>query len=196
MYVIDAVGKPCPMPVIEAKKAFADEDMGSIQIIVDNVTAVQNLQKMADGMGYSFSYLEKSKNLFEVTMMKNGHSGTAPKPDTPPVMGKVIVIGKDSLGSGDDQLGKILLKGFIYSLTEIESTPASIIFLNSGAFLTSCNFSTVPDLLKLEGRGTKIITCGTCVRHYDLGDPPGVGSIANMYEIAEIIAAASSVVNI
>ena len=49
---IDARGKQCPLPVIEAKNALKDAPEGEImEILVDNEIAVQNLLKMADHKG-------------------------------------------------------------------------------------------------------------------------------------------------
>ena len=46
---IDARGKQCPLPVIEAKNALKDAPEGEImEILVDNEIAVQNLLKMAN----------------------------------------------------------------------------------------------------------------------------------------------------
>ena len=46
---IDAKGKQCPLPVIEAKNAISGmTEAGIVEVTVDNEIAVQNLTKMAD----------------------------------------------------------------------------------------------------------------------------------------------------
>ena len=205
MKIVDVLGKPCPIPVIEAKKALVDAVANGIIIKVDNVVAVQNLEKMANGYGYGFSYNENTNDTFNVIITKDGklppESATKPTMSHPEELealtdGLGVVISRDTMGEGSEELGKILIKGFIYSLTELPLHPEFVIFLNSGAFLTSNGANTVDDLKTLSNKGTEILTCGTCISYYELSDKPAVGSIANMYEITELIAAARTVVNI
>ena len=47
-YQVNAMGKPCPIPVVETKKVLAKMTAGdSVTVSVDNPIAVQNLLKMA-----------------------------------------------------------------------------------------------------------------------------------------------------
>ena len=41
------------------------------------------------------------------------------------------------MGEGEDELGKILIKGFIYALTEMETLPKTVLLYNKGVFLAS-----------------------------------------------------------
>lgn len=203
MKLIDVLGKPCPIPVIEAKKALAEVD--SVRVKVDNIVAVQNLEKMANGYGYDFSYIEGSQDCYEVTINRNGKSVPVPNPvysksetvqSNAPSGGPLVVISRNTMGDGAEELGKILIKGFIYSLTELRTPPECVIFLNAGAYLTSDTANTIDDLKKLEEKGTKILTCGTCVNYYGLQDKLAVGTITDMYQIAEKMACANNVINI
>lgn len=205
MKTIDVLGKPCPIPVIEAKKALAEQDVDSVFVRVDNIVAVQNLEKMAKGYGYGFSYTEKAKDSFEIIISKDGNiapdvnaesSESEATQDKAASNGLAVVISRNTMGEGADELGKILIKGFIYSLTELPTPPKHVVFLNSGAFLTSDAANTIDDLKTLEQKGTVILTCGTCINFYGIKEKLAVGAIANMYEIAEIMASAAKVVNI
>ena len=205
MEIIDVMGKPCPIPVIEAKKALSKQGASEILVKVDNIVAVQNLEKMAVGMGYSFSYSEAAKDSYEVTIAGNGTSvpdntnaAAAPQeiPKRAQTGGLTVMITKNMMGSGAEELGKILIKGFIYSLSELPAPPECLVFLNSGAYLTSEESNTVADLQRLEEKGTTILTCGTCANYYNLQDKLAVGSITNMYGITEILANATSVITI
>jgi selenium metabolism protein YedF len=100
------------------------------------------------------------------------------------------------MGDGSEELGEILMKGFIYSLTQLACQPKCVIFFNTGAYLTSSDSNTVDDLKKLEEKGTAILTCGTCVNYYKLQDKLAVGSITDMYCITGKMANASKVINI
>ena len=213
---IDVLGKPCPIPVIEAKKVLAKQDISSAVVKIDNIVAVQNLEKMADGYGYAFSYVTNSDGTFDVTIRKNGDTrATAESAKTtgeasptgsealPGVENRAghakklaVVIGSDTMGSGSDELGKILIKGFLYSLTELPEPPKYVIFFNSGAYLTSDGANTIDDLKKLEELGTEIVTCGTCINFFGLQDSLAVGKVVNMYEITERLTDSDNVINL
>jgi selenium metabolism protein YedF len=100
------------------------------------------------------------------------------------------------LGAGAEDLGKILLKGFIFSLTQINPPPEAVIFLNSGALLTSEGANTVSDLKTLEEAGTKICTCGTCANYYKTTETLAVGNIVDMMAITNYLANAASVITL
>lgn len=108
----------------------------------------------------------------------------------------VIAISADTMGNGSEELGKILIKSFIYSLTELTEPPETLVFFNSGVCLTSNESNTIEDLKKLEKQGTKILTCGTCVNYYALQNKLAVGVVSNMSEIAQIMANAGNLINI
>jgi selenium metabolism protein YedF len=205
MKTIDALGKPCPIPVIEAKKALTDPVGDSVLIKVDNIVATQNLERMAKGYGYGFACAEIAKNSYEVTINRNGKNPPETKVTggesdelnrSAATSGTVVVISRNTMGEGAEELGKILIKGFIYSLTELPMLPKYVIFLNSGAFLTSDGANTIDDLKKLEQDGVTILTCGTCLNYFSLQDKLEVGSICNMYEISEKMATATNIINI
>ena len=204
MEVLDVLGKPCPIPVIEAKKALGKPGADSVLVMVDNYVAVQNLEKMAKGYGYAFSYAEKSANAFDVTITLDSKEPPALSMagnvtqdiQCAPSAQLVVVVSRNTMGEGAEELGKILIKGFIYSLTELPVPPACVCFLNSGAYLTSEGSNTIDDLKKLEAKGTTILTCGTCVNYYGLQEKLAVGAITNMYGITEKMASATSVINI
>ena len=75
---IDARGKQCPLPVIEAKNALKDAPEGEImEILVDNEIAVQNLTKMAQQKGYQYSAEKLAEREYRVlfTVHKDRRQG-------------------------------------------------------------------------------------------------------------------------
>lgn len=56
------------------------------------------------------------------------------------------------MGNGDDELGKILIKGFIYALSQMETHPDTILFYNGGAKLTTRS----PSDWRCHNRNTKV----------------------------------------
>ncbi len=202
MKIIDVLGKPCPIPVVEARKALALSEVEGVLVKVDNTVAVQNLRKMADSFGYSFSCEDKGDGSYEVAVNKDGKAAISISEETPldgesgERRGPTVVISRNTMGEGAEELGKILIKGFIYSLTELSPPPEHVIFLNSGAYLTSEGANTVDDLRRLAEKGTGIFTCGTCVNYYGLQGRLAAGEITDMYGITQKMASASRLINI
>ena len=89
------------------------------------------------------------------------------------------------MGDGDPELGGILIKGFVYALTQLETPPSVMLFYNGGARLTAQDSPCIEDLKTLQEQGTEILTCGTCVNFYNITEELEVGSISNMYDILQ-----------
>ena len=89
------------------------------------------------------------------------------------------------MGKGDPELGRILMKGFIYTLSEMEKLPKTILFYNEGVKLVIDGAESLQDLKSLEKRGVEILACGTCLNFYGVTEKLSVGSVTNMYTIIE-----------
>ena len=197
MITIDALGQVCPIPVIRAKKALEGlgEAGGVVAVLVDNDISRQNLQKMAEGMGYQSEYQEKDNGVIEVTIVA-GEGCAVETSGMPADSGLVVAIGRNTMGEGSEELGRILLKGFIYSLRELTPPPARLLFFNSGAYLTSKDSNSIEDLKAMAAQGTIIQTCGTCINYYGITEQLAVGQVANMYDIVTAMAEAKRLINI
>ena len=62
------------------------------------------------------------------------------------------------MGEGDEELGRILMKGFIFALTQQEHLPSTILFYNGGARLTCEDSASLEDLKNLASLGVEILT--------------------------------------
>lgn len=193
MEKINALGKPCPIPVIETKKAIRKlaGQTGTIEVLVDNDIARQNIEKMATGMGIQTIYKIQENNEILVTLTVA--AADALSPETKSDSGFVVAFGKKTMGEGAADLGEMLLKSYIYSLTELDTPPEHLLFFNSGAYLTSQGSDVIKDLKTLSEKGTMISTCGTCLDYYGIQQDLAIGEITNMYGISEIIAQANKV---
>lgn len=202
MIKINAMGDTCPIPVVKTKNAIKDmEGSGQVEILVDNEIAVQNLTKMAVQKNYGVVSEKLEEQKYRVVMTVGEAdaseeietvSEAACIPDARKTT--VVVISSDTMGSGDDELGGILMKGFIFALTQQDELPSTILFYNGGAKLTCEDAPTLEDLKSLEACGVEILTCGTCLNHYGLTEKLQVGSVTNMYAIAEKMTQASLIV--
>ena len=197
------MGMACPLPVINAKKAIESftED-GTLSVKVDNETAVQNLTRLGEHNGFSVTSTQQGEKEYTVTMQvkAGGQNNTAEVPaealscPAGGKSGKVVVLSGDVMGSGDEKLGKKLMKAFVFALTSQDILPEKVICYNRGAFLTTEDPDTIKDLRSLEEEGTIIMTCGTCLDYYGLKEKLQVGIVSNMYDIAEALLNASSVI--
>lgn len=180
MIKVNAIGEVCPKPVIMTKKALKEIESGVVEVSVDNITSKENVEKMAKEMGHTFVTREEG-NVFVITITKSGEK----QENSSKEENIVISIGSDKMGEGEDELGKILIKGFIYALTEAETLPKTVLLYNKGVLLASTFEDTVKDLKVLEERGVEILSCGTCANFYHVQDQIKVGTLTNMYTILE-----------
>ena len=203
MIRVNAIGDACPLPVIKTKKALDELESGSIEVWVDNEIAVQNVQKYANTTGCRVEYsklddhyvinIEKVTKNNQQQPVATANSSVA-EHDDGLVTGKTIVIlSSERMGSGDDELGMVLMKGFVFALTQLDALPDTILLYNSGAKLSIQGTATINDLMALEQAGVEIMTCGTCLNHFGLADQLGVGEVTNMYSIVEEMRRASCI---
>ena len=130
-HTIDCKGMKCPLPVITTKKYFDSLEEGSATIIVDNDVANSNISKFAQSSGFDFSSEEKD-GLYYIKIAK---SSCSCKPMSFTDGNLVIMIGNDKLGLGDDELGTLLMKSYMFALSESDRLPSDILFLNGGVKL-------------------------------------------------------------
>lgn len=83
---------------------------------------------------------------------------------------------------------------FVYSLTQLDELPATIVLYNGGAHLSCEGSPALDDLRGLAESGVEVLTCGTCLDHYGIADTLAVGEVTNMYVIAQRLTGASLVV--
>lgn len=200
MIKVNAMGDACPMPVIKTKKAM-EALLGPevIEVLVDNEIAVQNVSKLAVSSGGTVTTETIGEKEYKVLISAAGAAVNATeqpaKISTQEAEKKmVVVIASDRMGAGNDELGKVLLKGFIFAITQLSELPKAILFYNGGAVLTCEGSDSLEDLMGLEEQGVDIMTCGTCLDYYQLKEKLAVGTVTNMYSIVETIAGADNII--
>lgn len=199
MEQIDARGQACPLPVVRAKKALAAMEEGVLEVLVDNRTAVHNLEALAKTLKVEAVSDERGEAAFAVTFAKGAAAGdgaaagadadaaaaACPAVQAAPTGGVVAVIPSEFMGSGDDELGAVLMKGFVFALTQLDELPATVLMYNGGVKLACAGSSSLDDLRALAEAGVEIMSCGTCLNHYGLADRLEVGEATNMYVIVD-----------
>lgn len=63
--VLDVRGLSCPEPVLQTRRAL--EAGGSVTVLADSKVAVENIRRLVNTLGYSFSVEEKDGE-FHVTV--------------------------------------------------------------------------------------------------------------------------------
>ena len=103
---VNAMGDACPIPVVKTQKAMQElGGAGTVETLVDNETAVQNLGKLAASKGCTSKTEKLGENEYRVTITvgenakveeQSGECYTCGKPKT------VVVLSSDKMGSGNE----------------------------------------------------------------------------------------------
>ena len=89
-----------------------------------------------------------------------------PKGET--MMKTTIIFNSESLGKGNDELGKTLIGSFLRKLWASEKKPDTIIFYNSSVNLLTEKSLILDALSGLINAGVDLVACSTCVGFYEL----------------------------
>ncbi len=204
--IIDARGLACPQPVVLVKKALEEGVEGTIEVLVDNDASRENVMRFAQ---YSARKAEAERGAGEdiririfaadvppssekpagadIEMRPAGQSDSALAGIGDQARISTIFLASDKIGHGDDTLGALLMKGFLYALAESEKKPDRIILMNGGVKLAIDGSDSLDTLRRLGNEGVDILSCGTCLDFYKLKDSLAVGRISNMYEIVNLL---------
>ena len=202
---VDAMGDQCPIPVIKTKKALKEiTETTLVEVHVDNEIAVQNLSKMAKqkNLEYKCEKLEEQHYIIKINAEAEGVSiqQKAPAENDKEICypdrksNTVVVLSSNQMGNGSEELGQILMKGFIFALTELDELPSTVLLYNSGVKLSTEGSNSIEDLKTLQAQGVEILSCGTCLNYYDLTEKLQVGDVTDMYFILEKIAQADKII--
>lgn len=188
--IVDAMGDKCPIPVVKAKKALDEMGEGTLEVFVDNATAVTNLKNLAakKKCEAESEQLEEEKFVVRITATAESVAIKADEnaeAELAPAKKPVVVISSNIMGDGDDKLGYNLMKAFVFALTQQEVLPSHVLMYNGGVKLACEGSESLNDLKTLEELGVTVLSCGTCLDNYGLTDKLSVGQPTNMYVIVE-----------
>ena len=117
MIEVNAMGEACPIPVVKTLHALQElNGAGTVQTLVDNEIAVQNLTRLAESKGCAIRTEKRGEKEFCVTITTEGavaESGDEEISCTVPAAQKktVVVISADHMGEGDDELKNLAALG-------------------------------------------------------------------------------------
>ena len=198
MKIVDARGLLCPQPLILTKKALQEiSRRDKITIRTDSESSLKNLltflrdqgaetEVSSNGRVYDIVTTKPVKDLSRVDPEAYCENGI-------PVHDYVVCIRSDLMGSGDPDLGRLLMESFLSNLNLQENLPTHVVLYNSGVKLAMKQSAVCSALSELEELGTRIMLCGNCIDHFGLQFDIGVGMISNMVAITETLANAGHV---
>lgn len=185
---VDARGKNNPLAVICTKKALESIEQGVITTIVDNEQTKERVRNLANSLTLK-TEISESQGEYTIHIYKEPalttRQGMDIECDDSPKRDLVIMITSDCLGEGTPQLGRTLMKGYLYTLTEVKPYPKALLFVNQGVMLTVEGSESLEHLRTLEANGVEILSSGTCLDYYKVKDKLVVGGVANLYTIVD-----------
>jgi selenium metabolism protein YedF len=168
-----------------------------VTVIVDNATARENVRRMAQSKGFSVTVQEQTDGIY-LRVSRTGEplvEAALSAGEVAPAAGPtVLLIASSTFGRGPEELGEILIRGLLHTLNEVEPLPDTLIFINSGVHLVTEGSPVVEDLQMLVEKGSEILACGTCLGYFDLKERIAVGTVSNMYDIAEALLKAGKII--
>lgn len=185
---IDCRNWPCPKPVIEVRKALLAAPAAPLGVIVEDAITRQNLQRLGAGLGRKVRAVElDGLAALEFAPADADAAAAAAGGAT------VVLVSAETMGSGNDELGRILLRNFLITLAEFETPPETIYFINAGVKLAVQGAETVEILERLACAGVDVAACGLCLDFFKLKEQLAVGRVTNMLDIVQGMANAARV---
>ena len=194
--VLDARGLACPQPVILTRKALAEGGFSVLEVIVNTSSGRENVARFAGHAGCTIASIEESGEETRIVIEppvanQSDPSSTETLTEATMPLGEpgiqTVLLSARTMGRGDDELGALLMRGFLYTLTESETLPQRVLLMNSGVTLAAEGSEHLQNLRRLVDLGVEILACGTCLEFYKLTDRLAVGRVTNLQEIAEFL---------
>ena len=201
MKKIDVRDLACPGPVLKLRELLNEGECEITMHVADELCR-SNVTRFAASRDAEAKVEDPGDGTF-VVRIKAGEGSAETRAgdevfvasEVPPASGpRVVQITAATMGSGDDELGALLLRSFLKTQAELEHKPDAILFYNDGVKLCCEGSYLLDDLRGLEAEGVEIIACGTCLNFFELGEQLRVGRVTDMLEIAGRLADAGSIV--
>ncbi len=100
---------------------------------------------------------------------------------------RVLLLGSEGMGRGNDRLGSTILRSFLQTLVANPLRPETIICWNAGVKLLTASSPALEALQHLEGVGVEILACKTCVEYYGLSAQMRAGQISTMPVLSDLL---------
>ncbi|MDG5467966.1 sulfurtransferase-like selenium metabolism protein YedF [Deltaproteobacteria bacterium IMCC39524] len=194
MEILDCRGQQCPQPVVQTRKLMLAQPDRTFKVLVDDDVSRDNVKRLAKSLGYTASVIQ-AEATFEISLTPGAAPEKTNVGTTKPGL-TVIFIASDEMGRGDAKLGQILMKNFIFTLIESDTSPDAIYFVNNGVKLTVGGSDVIEPLAELASRGVDIASCGLCLEFFNVKETLAVGRISNMLELVNALEGASNIIRL
>ena len=189
---VDGRGLSLPETWLRTSEALLDRHCLEVLAIIDDPGAMREHSSLIAELPYKTTDEEK-KGQYHINIQK--HQAAAGLRVSSAEYGHtVLIVSSTSLGKGEDRWGGQLMSSFIYSLTQLEGSLKTIVFINSGVFLATEGSDALPYLQHMQESGVEIISSHTCLSYYQLLGKLRVGTVSNMFAITEKIAEAKRLI--
>lgn len=155
---------------------------GRITTITDDPEVLQYLRQEADNVGLK-THMEETGGTYYLHFSPQTRLTDREKPK--PSKDLIILVQSDTMGQGEDALGRALMQGFFYGLKRVKPCPKAILFLNRGIYLTTEGSEVLEDLKSLWEMEVEILSSSTCLDYYNRKHKLLVGGVAGMGELVE-----------
>ncbi|MDR1776923.1 MAG: sulfurtransferase-like selenium metabolism protein YedF [Desulfovibrio sp.] len=206
---LDCRKMECPQPVMRVRDTLNAAAPESVDVVVDNEPAVENVSRFLASRGYTTA-VEKEGDFWRIrarfgangaqagrkTVGQGNDKATAPGQKSAGNGGTkiLLMLAAPVLGRGDDELGAKLMKNFLATAPELGSNLWRIVLVNGGVTLAVENSPVIAELQTLEKSGAGVFVCGACLQHFNLVEKKAVGQTTNMLDIVASLELADKVI--
>lgn len=201
MEKIDARGLTCPGPVLETKKVV-EAGCTALEVIVDNPASAENVTRFLGTKGFVVASNMQGGDYFLTgtldgeSLAVQSQSATHSFSALDAQQKIVVLITSETLGQGDDALGKKLMVNYLKTIAEMGSDLWQLIFVNGGVKYAVTGSPVMAELLSYEKAGVQVFACGTCLEHFGLTVQKEVGASTNMLDIVTATQLADKVITL
>jgi selenium metabolism protein YedF len=193
--VLNCENEPCPNPVLRCKRLLDEQMPQTVEVIVDNEAAMDNVSRYLASRGMHVDDTSKDGKLWTIKATQTYQAAQDAKAGSADAAAAgtgrglsaphrtLVFLTADVIGQGDDILGSRLMGNFLNTLPELGDTLWRIIMVNGAVRLATAANPAVEALKKLEAAGVSILVCGTCLEFFQLIDKKEVGQVTNMLDV-------------
>ena len=103
-------------------------------------------------------------------------------------MRNAVIVAQNGMGSGDPELGLLLLRRYLRHDLEKNDRAERYVFYNGGVQAALLDDEVRGFLQQLEERGSLVLLCGTCLDRFGLTERLTVGKNACLGDVRESMA--------
>ncbi len=189
---IDLRGLRCPEPQKLTEQELSAIKEGVLIVLLDSPSNY-NVERLAKKSGLKVESSKKD-NYWELKITKTPYSKPeagafkrlmrALKRQKTEEKDILLIVASDTMGKEED-IGRVLMKGFFETMKVTREIPHTIFFLNAGVKLTTGENELIGILKDIEAMGVEVYSCGTCLKHYGLEAALKVGFRGTTNHIVE-----------